>query len=107
MKVARSLFAVLLVTAVSGCADYQAQQRVAQLTEQNKAASQECVNKFPTITPQNAVAAAQCGNAPMAINSASAGVWRPPIITPPWSLSPWAESWLLASVGSMRSWPSA
>jgi hypothetical protein len=112
MKVARSLFAVLLATALSGCAQdqaqqraaYEAQQRAVQLIEQNKAASQEYVYKFSTITPQNAVAAAQCGKAAMAINSASADVWRSPIVTSPWSLSPWAKSWLLAG---MRSWPSA
>jgi hypothetical protein len=64
MKLARDLFAVLLAAAVSGCADYQAQQQakaVAQLREQEKAALQECVNKV-ALTPQTVVARVQCIN---------------------------------------------
>jgi hypothetical protein len=60
----------LLVTALSGCADYQAQQRAkaaAQLNEQYKAALQECKNKIPTVRPQNVVTATQCSNAAVAI----------------------------------------
>jgi hypothetical protein len=67
MKVAQTIFAVLLAAALSGCADYQAQQQAAQIKGQNKAAMRDCKNKFSTVTPQNIVAAAQCRNAAMAI----------------------------------------
>jgi hypothetical protein len=67
MKVARTFFAVLLAAALSGCADYQAQQQAAQIKGQNKAAMRDCKVRFSTITPENIVAAAQCRNAAMAI----------------------------------------
>jgi archaellum component FlaG (FlaF/FlaG flagellin family) len=67
MKVARTIFAVLLAAALSGCADYQAQQQAAQIKERNKAATRDCRNRFSTVTPENIVAAAQCRNAAMAI----------------------------------------
>jgi hypothetical protein len=68
MKVAHSLFAVLLATVLTGCADYQAQQQAqqqqqkrAQLEEQAKTAAQDCANKFP-LAPQTLVARVQCVN---------------------------------------------
>jgi hypothetical protein len=76
MKGARSIFAVLLAAALSGCADYQAQQaqqRAAQLNEQSKAAAQECNNQFPAVTPQNVVAAMKCVDAAQAITLPTLG----------------------------------
>jgi hypothetical protein len=67
MKVAQAIFAVLLAAALSGCADYQAQQQAAQIKGQNKAATRDCRNRFSTVTPENIVVAAQCRNAAMAI----------------------------------------
>jgi hypothetical protein len=61
MKAAYSIFAVLLAAALAGCANYQAQQRFAQLNEQAKVAAHDCESRFP-LTPQTIVARAQCSN---------------------------------------------
>ena len=62
MKAAHGIFAVLLATVLSGCADYQAQQRTAELNEQAKTAALDCANKFP-VTRKTIVASVQCANA--------------------------------------------
>jgi hypothetical protein len=70
MKVARSLFAVLLATALCCCANYQAQQqaaRAAQLNGQWKVAEQDCAKRFPVVTSQNVVPAVKCLDAAMEI----------------------------------------
>jgi hypothetical protein len=77
MKVARSIFAVLLAAALSGCANYQAQQqaaRAAQLNEQYKVAMQDCAKRFPGVTSQNAVPVVKCLDAAMEIVMPNFGI---------------------------------
>jgi hypothetical protein len=73
MKAAYGIFAVLLATVLSGCADYQAQQHTGELNEQAKAAALDCANKFPVITRNTIVAAVRCGNAAWEITSPTLG----------------------------------
>ena len=62
MKAAHGIFAVLLATVLSGCADYQAQQHTAELNKQANAAALDCANKFP-LTRRTVVARVRCANA--------------------------------------------
>ena len=59
MKVARSIFAVLLASAVSGCADYQAQQRAAELNQHAKVCGTDACGHalVPFSVPENSTAA--------------------------------------------------
>ncbi len=57
---------------LSGCADYQAKQRTAELNEQAKAAALDCAKKFP-LTRKTIVAIVQCANAAWAITLPTLG----------------------------------
>ena len=62
MKVARSIFAVLLAAALCGCAQDQAQQRATELNKQYQVALNDCSSRFPSDGPKTIVAKVQCLN---------------------------------------------